>query len=88
MPGGSPGPIGVEDATEAARAALDYGFNKLGLTEIVALTVPANWRSRRVMERLGMVRSPEDDFDHPRLPEGPLKRHVVYRLRSPNAGTS
>jgi hypothetical protein len=40
------------------------------------------------MERLGMIRSPEDDFDHPRLPEGPLKRHVLYRLRSPNAGSS
>jgi ribosomal-protein-alanine N-acetyltransferase len=35
------------------------------------------------MERLGMTRSPEDDFDHPRLPEGPLKRHVLYRLRNP-----
>jgi RimJ/RimL family protein N-acetyltransferase len=70
-------------ATEAARAALDYGFGELGLREIVALTVTANWRSRRVMERLGMTRAPEDDFDHPRLPQGPLKRHVLYRLRSP-----
>jgi ribosomal-protein-alanine N-acetyltransferase len=41
------------------------------LREIVALTVPANKRSRRVMERLGMTRAPEDDFDHPRMPEGP-----------------
>ena len=75
-------------ATEAARAALDYGFDELGLIEIVALTVSANWRSRRVMERLGMTRAPEDDFDHPRLPEGPLKRHVLCRLRSPNTGAS
>jgi RimJ/RimL family protein N-acetyltransferase len=69
-------------ATEAARAALEYGFEELGLDVIVALTVPANWRSRRVMERLGMTRAPEDDFDHPRLPQGPLKRHVLYRLRN------
>lgn len=69
-------------ATEAARAALDYGFGDLGLSEVVALTVPANQRSRRVMERLGMTRSPEDDFDHPRLPEGPLRRHVLYRVRN------
>ena len=68
-------------ATEAARAALDYGFEKLGLTEIVATTVPANRRSRRVMQRLGMTRAPEDDFDHPRVPEGSLKRHVLYQLR-------
>jgi RimJ/RimL family protein N-acetyltransferase len=71
-------------ATEAARAALNYGFEQLGLDEIVALTVPANLRSRRVMERLGMTRRPEDDFDHPNLPEGRLKRHVLYRLRNPH----
>ncbi len=72
-------------ATEAARAALDYGFGKLGLTEIVAVTVPANLRSRRVMDRLGMTRAPEDDFDHPDVPEGPLKRCVLYRLHRPGA---
>jgi RimJ/RimL family protein N-acetyltransferase len=72
-------------ASEAARAALGYGFGKLGLTEIVAVTVPANQRSRRVMERLGMTRTPGDDFDHPRIPEGPLRRHVLYRLRAPGA---
>ena len=71
--------------TEAARAALDYGFGELGLTEIVAVTVPANQRSRRVMERVGMIRAPGDDFDHPRVPEGPLKRHVLYRLSDPKA---
>ena len=71
-------------AIEAARASLAYGFGKLGLAEIVALTVPANWRSRRVMERLGMTRSAEDDFDHSRLPPGhPLRRHVLYRLGRP-----
>jgi RimJ/RimL family protein N-acetyltransferase len=68
-------------ATEAARAALDCGFQRLGLEEIVSFTVPANWRSRRVMEHLGMRRSAADDFDHPRLPPGhPLRRHVLYRL--------
>jgi RimJ/RimL family protein N-acetyltransferase len=47
---------------------------------VVAFTVPANLRSRRVMEKLGMSRSPADDFQHPRLPEGhPLRPHVLYR---------
>jgi ribosomal-protein-alanine N-acetyltransferase len=68
-------------ATEAARASLDYGFGRLGLDEIVAVTVPANRRSRQVMRRLGMTRQPEDDFDHPNVPEGSLKRCVLYRLR-------
>ena len=67
-------------ATEAARAALDFGFRQLGLPEIVSFTVPANRRSRGVMERIGMTRSPADDFDHPVLPEGhPLRKHVLYR---------
>lgn len=68
-------------ATEGARAALDYGFNKLGLEQIVSFTVPANLRSRRVMVKLGMTHDPHDDFDHPLLPVGhPLRRHVLYRL--------
>jgi RimJ/RimL family protein N-acetyltransferase len=69
-------------ATEAATAAVDYGFTVVALEEIVSFTVPANLRSRRVMERLGMTRDPADDFDHPRLPAGhPLRAHVLYRLR-------
>lgn len=72
-------------ATEAAHAAVDCGFRRLGLEEIVAFTVPANRRSRRVMERLGMTHSPSDDFDHPRLPpDHPLRRHVLYRLGRPS----
>lgn len=71
-------------ATEAARAAVDCGFRRLGLAEIVAFTVPANRRSIAVMQRLGMTRSPAEDFDHPRLPQGhPLRRHVLYRLQRP-----
>lgn len=69
-------------ATEAARAAVDCGFRRFGLEEIVSFTVPANRRSRGVMERLGMTRSAADDFDHPRLlPGHPLRPHVLYRLK-------
>jgi len=69
-------------ATEAARAALDDGFGRLALNEIVAFTLPDNKRSRRVMERLGMRRDPADDFEHPGVPEGhAMRRHVLYRIR-------
>jgi RimJ/RimL family protein N-acetyltransferase len=69
-------------AAEAASAALDDGFGRLDLREIVAFTVPANRRSQRLMARLGMARDPHDDFDHPRVPAGhPFRRHVLYRLR-------
>jgi RimJ/RimL family protein N-acetyltransferase len=68
-------------ATEGARAALRYGFETLRLEEVVSFTVPANLRSRRVMEKLGMSHDPADNFDHPRLPTGhPLRRHVLYRI--------
>jgi RimJ/RimL family protein N-acetyltransferase len=68
--------------TEAARAALHRGFTVHGLEQIYSFTVPANARSRAVMERLGLRHSPDEDFDHPMLAEGhPLRRHALYRIR-------
>lgn len=69
--------------TEAAREALRFGFEEVGLEEIVSFTVPQNERSWRVMERIGLVREPSRDFDHPRVdpiayPQ--LVRHVFYAL--------
>ena len=77
----APDAWGYGYATEAAREAVRFGFEDVGLEQVVSFTVPANVRSRAVMERLGMTHDPTDDFDHPRLPEGdPLRRHVLYRL--------
>lgn len=68
-------------ATEGARAALAFGFERLDLDEVVSFTSVPNVRSQRVMERLGMHHDPSDDFDHPSLPAGDrLRRHVLYRL--------
>ncbi|GLC96509.1 GCN5 family N-acetyltransferase [Cupriavidus sp. TA19] len=67
-------------ATEAARAALEYGFGTLGLDEIVSFTTLENRRSRAVMERLGM-REDALGFEHPALPpRHPLRPHCLYRL--------
>lgn len=41
-------------ATEAGRACIQYGFNQLGLTRIVAVVNPLNTRSIAVTQRLGM----------------------------------
>ena len=69
-------------ATEAAREVLRYGFEVVGLESVVSFTVPANVRSRRVMEKIGMRMA--EEFEHPRLPEGhPLRRHVLYRVECP-----
>lgn len=74
-------------ATEAARAAIAYGFDEVGLDEIVSMTSVANTPSRAVMERVGMLHDPAEDFDHPAVPaDSPLVRHVLYRLRRPRSG--
>ena len=68
-------------ATEAARAALAFGFDQAGLREVVSFTTPTNLRSQAVMRRIGMTNDPADDFDHPRLPAGHrLRWHTLYRL--------
>ena len=68
--------------TEASEAWLAYGFETLGLGEIVSFAVDNNRRSTAVMERLGMTADPSADFDHPGIPDNrpSLKRHVFYRL--------
>jgi RimJ/RimL family protein N-acetyltransferase len=67
-------------ATEAARAALEVGFARLDLPEIVSFTTAGNVRSRAVMERIGM-RDARQDFEYPGFPEGhPLRRHCLYRI--------
>ena len=70
-------------ASEAAHAALAWGFDVLGLSEIVAFTTVTNLPSRAVMTHLGMSYDPASDFLHPLLPEDhPLRPHVLYRLRA------
>lgn len=70
-------------ATEAARAALQDGFERVGLKEVISIAAVGNVRSRRVMEKLGMKRDPKGDFDHPRVPRGdPAVRCVLYKIYS------
>jgi RimJ/RimL family protein N-acetyltransferase len=69
-------------ATEAALAILAFGFDTLALPEILAMTSTTNLRSQAVMRRIGMTHDPADDFDDPTVPDGPLRRTVLYRIRS------
>ncbi len=68
-------------ATEAALAALAYGFDTVGLREILAITMAANKRSQAVMQRIGMITDPAEDFDDPDVDDVALRRHLVYRAR-------
>lgn len=71
-------------ALEAASAAITFGFDRLSLGQIVAMTINANARSQRLMGKLGMTRAPELDFDHPRVFEGsPARPQIVYLRRNP-----
>lgn len=71
---------GMGLATEGARAALQIGFEKLGLAEIVSFTAIRNHRSRAVMHRLGMQEEAET-FEHPHVPvDSNLREHCLYRL--------
>ena len=67
-------------ASEAARAAVRYGFESIGLEQIVAFTVSGNDASIGVMRKLGMTTDGER-FLHPEMPaDHPLAEHVLYRL--------
>lgn len=83
MVGGSGFNIGEKAMLEDAKAALQYGFDALRLEEIVSFTNLKNMRSRHVMQKIGMHQNEVDDFYHPKIQEGhPLKRHILYRVKS------
>ncbi|MEO6868592.1 MAG: GNAT family N-acetyltransferase, partial [Ginsengibacter sp.] len=67
-------------ATEAAKACIDYGFNKLGFTKIVSFTSALNVKSEKVMQRIGM--NYVANFDHPKIEkENLLCQHVLYEKK-------
>ncbi len=71
-------------AREAAEACLAWGWANLSDPAIYAITVPANSASWGLMERLGMKRLVDGDFDHPGVPDGdPLRRHITYAIDRP-----
>ena len=94
MPVGVPGEGGMEIgwrlartawgqglATEAASAARDFAFDVVGLPELWSLTAVLNTPSIAVMERIGLTHVAT--VDHPRVPRGPLRQHVVYHRDAP-----
>ena len=72
----------LSSSSEAAKAALAWGFANLDRDEFLAFTADTNLASQGVMRKIGMVADPARDFDHPRLAaDHPLLRHVVYVAR-------
>ena len=72
-------------ASEAARGWLDHGFRELRLDQVVAYAAAINIPSISVMKRIGMIRDPARDFDHPKTPkDDPLSRQIVYSISNPS----
>ena len=68
-------------ATEGARAAMAFGFERFGLDQVISVAPRANLPSIRVMERLGMTADPAEDFDHPALTDHPaIRRCALHRI--------
>lgn len=66
-------------ATEAARAILQYGFEKLNLVRLISLIEPENIASQRVAEKIGMV------FEK-RVDEGEYTPFFIYSINKPGNG--
>ena len=68
-------------ATEGAKAALQFAFEKWDMPAIHSFTVHANIKAQAVMKRIGMTRIEGGDFDHPKLTkDDPLLGHVLYKI--------
>ena len=71
-------------AREAAQASLDRAWAGNEADRVWAITVLGNGRSWGLMERLGMTRHAELDFDHPEPGlEDWLKPHITYSIGRP-----
>lgn len=78
----APSAWGSGYASEAASAAVAWGFAHRDAPEIIAITAQSNLRSQAVMRRIGMTPEPGRDFDHPRLAaDHPLRRHVTFSIK-------
>lgn len=71
-------------AREAAAATLAWAWANTDRPRVVAITSPGNRASWGLMERLGMTRLVDGDFDHPALAPGdPLRAHLSYAIERP-----
>lgn len=71
-------------AFEAMEAAIAWGWANTDASRIVAITSAVNVKSQKLMERLGMVRLSDGDFEHALFPEGHrLRSTVTFAINRP-----
>lgn len=67
-------------ATEGAKRCLEYGFNELGIHQVIAVCPINNQKSERVMQKIGMTKV--GTFLHPELVDYPeYQKHVCYEIK-------
>ena len=65
-------------AMEAAKACLQYGFEKLQFEKVYSFTSKINLKSEKLMQKIGMIK--DGEFDHPDISfDNPLCRHILYK---------
>ena len=62
--------------TEAAQRCMDYAFNQLKLDRVIAVCTLNNFRSERIMQKIGMHR--KEPFDHSQLTDFPNYQRCIY----------
>ena len=71
-------------APEGAKAAIAHCFDNYDMPCIYSITARDNVRSQSVMQKIGMARVADGDFQHPNLPRAHLLSwHVLYRIDRP-----
>lgn len=70
---------GMGYAVEGAAACLDYAFNKLNASRVIADIRPHNMSSRRVAERIGM----HEQGCYDKIYNGVVMPHLLYVARTP-----
>jgi ribosomal-protein-alanine N-acetyltransferase len=63
-------------ASEAAQACLNYGFEQLGFSKVVALTNPHHTASQKVVEKIGLISKGVKNLDG--------KNNMIYEITNPN----
>ncbi|WP_226699721.1 GNAT family N-acetyltransferase [Qipengyuania gaetbuli] len=66
-------------AEEAVRAIVDWALGRVGAPHVVALTSDLNVASWKLMEKLGMVRREDLDFEDPNFPPEDRKT-ILYSM--------
>ena len=71
-------------ATEVSHCWLDFAWQQLEAECLIGYTSSINLPSRQAMEKIGMVRVEDGDFDDVTVPPGHILRpHVLYRIDKP-----